>query len=121
VYIIHGHKKLNTSKKIFVLQIYGMTDKINRLTAISDIPPFEQSCVPNCYWYIDRNSRVVIKAAKSINRGEHLTICYTDVLADTPKRQTKLLLDLFMTCKCERCLDPTELGSNFNSVVCHKK
>ena len=46
--------------------------------------------------------------------------CYTYSLSGTQERQFHLLEGKFFQCKCQRCLDPTELGTNFSTLKCQK-
>lgn len=41
-------------------------------------------------------------------------------MSGTQKRQELLRKTKFFSCKCERCLDPTELNTNFSSILCRK-
>ncbi|KAF6214046.1 hypothetical protein GE061_011776 [Apolygus lucorum] len=49
-----------------------------------------------------------------------VTLSYTDTLQGTMERQTSLKESKYFDCKCERCKDPTELGTNFSSLRCPK-
>lgn len=43
---------------------------------------------------------------------------YTHMLWGTHMRQDHLLTNKYFICKCDRCLDPTELGTNFSAMKC---
>lgn len=80
----------------------------------------EHSCLPNCYYtfHTSQNFKIKMRAGRLIKKGEHLSIMYTHMLWGTHMRQDHLLTNKYFTCKCERCLDPTELGTNFSAMKC---
>lgn len=80
------------------------------------------SCVPNCTWSVaySPDFSMRIRASKTIEKGEMLTVSYSHNwnYYGTPERQ-KLILDTAgFLCKCDRCIDPTELGTCMSSVKC---
>ncbi|XP_060523200.1 uncharacterized protein LOC132700097 [Cylas formicarius] len=80
----------------------------------------EHSCVPNCLQVIDEsdNYKLTCRAASAIARGAHIKACYTDLLKGTQERQRYLRETKYFTCTCERCSDPTEMGTFFSGLVC---
>lgn len=80
----------------------------------------EHSCVPNCYYTFDpqRQYRITMRTGRSIRKGEHLAIMYTNMIWGTLLRQEHLLTNKYFVCECERCLDATELGTNISSMKC---
>lgn len=54
-----------------------------------------------------------------INRGEHLSTMYTNALWGTQERRAHLMSTKYFKCICKRCSDPTELGTNFSTIVCN--
>lgn len=80
----------------------------------------EHSCVPNCYYTFDakRPGRITMRAGRMIRAGEHLAIMYTHMLWGTQMRLEHLITNKYFICKCERCMDPTELGTNLSSLKC---
>ncbi|MCL4144495.1 UNVERIFIED_CONTAM: hypothetical protein GTU68_042503 [Idotea baltica] len=78
----------------------------------------EHSCVPNTHRTFDADLNLVVRAAVDIKRGDHLQSCYTESLSTTVARQDHLLTSKFFTCKCERCLDPSELGTYMSAMLC---
>ncbi|XP_037025684.1 SET domain-containing protein SmydA-8-like [Bradysia coprophila] len=80
------------------------------------------SCVPNtCHSILASDSyRITVRASVSIEKGEALTTCYTYTMAGTLSRQDHLNKGKYFTCECARCIDPTELGTNFSSMKCTK-
>jgi hypothetical protein len=53
-----------------------------------------------------------------IKKGEEITTRYTTPQLGTIRRQQMLQSQWYFSCRCRRCLDPTELGSFVNSVMC---
>lgn len=53
-----------------------------------------------------------------IKKGEQHYTTYTYTLNGTAERQKHLRAGKFFICRCERCLDPTELGTHFSSLKC---
>lgn len=80
----------------------------------------EHSCLPNCYYTFDTTNKfkITMRAGRLIKMGEHLSIMYTHMLWGTHMRQDHLLTNKYFVCKCERCMDPTECGTNFSAMKC---
>ncbi|XP_065220314.1 SET domain-containing protein SmydA-8-like isoform X2 [Planococcus citri] len=81
----------------------------------------EHSCVPNCSKTFLNDGSLLIRATRPIKRGEHISICYTDPLWSTINRKEHLMLTKFFNCECQRCADPTELGTHYSALKCLKK
>lgn len=56
--------------------------------------------------------------SRDVSAGEGLSICYTGLLLPTHIRQAVFSQTKHFTCGCERCLDPSELGTHLGSVLC---
>uniref|UniRef100_A0A1B6KW78 MYND-type domain-containing protein n=1 Tax=Graphocephala atropunctata TaxID=36148 RepID=A0A1B6KW78_9HEMI len=80
----------------------------------------EHSCHPNCCKSFTNSGGIVLRAVDRIPAGGHLSICYTDSLWGTGNRQYHLSDTKFFSCKCVRCVDPTELGTYFSALICEK-
>ncbi|XP_018791987.1 PREDICTED: protein msta [Bactrocera latifrons] len=80
----------------------------------------EHACQPNCYFQFDQRKsfRISVIAGRDIERDEHLIIMYSNMLWGTQMRQEHLAMTKHFLCKCERCTDPTEYGSNFSTMLC---
>ena len=78
------------------------------------------SCVANCRVHWEEGDKLVLTAKKSINAGEQLTITYCSTLLGTYARQTKLMKSKGFQCVCQRCLDPSESGTNMGGLTCTK-
>lgn len=64
--------------------------------------------------------RFNLRATIPISKGSQVFACYTFTLNGTADRQQHLMRGKFFQCRCERCSDPTELGTNFSSLVCRE-
>ena len=82
---------------------------------------FNHSCSPNCTWAIGPSptNKIRIRTAVSIKAEEPLTISYLmrRNMFGTTKRQ-QFLKEFGFSCRCPRCLDPTELGSYLSAMTC---
>ncbi|XP_065370045.1 SET domain-containing protein SmydA-8 [Calliphora vicina] len=80
----------------------------------------EHSCLPNCYFQFDQHNgfRISVIAGRDIKKGEHLKIMYSNMLWATQMRHEHLMITKHFLCSCERCRDPTEMGTNFNALRC---
>lgn len=81
----------------------------------------EHNCRPNCSKSFSDSGEVIVRASVVIKKGEHISISYTDPLWGTPSRLHHLLTTKYFTCRCQRCLDPTEFGTYFSAVVCNSR
>ena len=80
----------------------------------------QHSCVPNCNYNFDMKNgfKIVIETARDVIADEPLTTTYSHILWSTQLRQQHLKDTKYFTCTCERCSDPTELGTNFSTLRC---
>lgn len=78
------------------------------------------NCVPNIVHTIFQNDNVQVRAAVPIKSGEPIHICYTHALSQTIVRREYLLESKFFNCECQRCADPTELGTQLSTLKCNK-
>ncbi|KAH8297375.1 hypothetical protein KR044_011096 [Drosophila immigrans] len=79
---------------------------------------FAHSCMPNMVTAIDEQRHIKVYANRAIAAGEILYNCYTNILMGTEERRHFLKTGKCFDCQCERCLDPTELGTHISSFVC---
>ncbi|XP_022900342.2 SET domain-containing protein SmydA-8 [Onthophagus taurus] len=82
---------------------------------------FEHSCRANCCKSFTSNGEILISAGIKIEKGDHLSICYTDPLWGTPNRRHHLNETKFFWCKCLRCSDSSELGTFFSAMKCQNE
>jgi len=78
---------------------------------------FNSSCVPNCLRQV-KNGRLEVTAVRDVKVGEELNICYVDLLQPTFVRQKIFWERKFFRCNCQRCRDPTELGTFPTCYLC---
>lgn len=64
--------------------------------------------------------RFILRPTKPIAKGSQLYATYAYTLSGTAERQKHLLEGKFFKCLCERCCDPTELGTNFSTLKCQQ-
>ncbi|XP_033207857.1 SET domain-containing protein SmydA-8-like [Belonocnema kinseyi] len=82
----------------------------------------EHQCIANTRFSfsIDENGRprIFVKAITFIKKGEHLSTTYTHAFWMTRIRRDYLLATKYFACRCDRCADPSELGSHFGTLKC---
>ncbi|XP_017059323.1 SET domain-containing protein SmydA-8 isoform X1 [Drosophila ficusphila] len=78
------------------------------------------NCVPNTCRsiYPSEGYKIRLRAMVDLEEGQPLHHSYTYTLDGTSQRQNHLKQGKFFSCKCDRCLDPTELGTHFSSLKC---
>ena len=64
------------------------------------------------------NNNVVLRAQKPIKKGEEITIQYISFMYGHLRRRKDIKACWFFDCNCQRCLDPTEMGSFMSAVRC---
>lgn len=82
---------------------------------------FEHSCSANCNKSFTNNGDILITSGVGIQKGDHLSICYTDPLWGTPNRRHHLYQTKFFWCNCLRCSDPTEFRTYFSAIRCQTR
>ncbi|XP_075168852.1 SET domain-containing protein SmydA-8-like isoform X2 [Haematobia irritans] len=78
------------------------------------------NCQPNSNQAIDGQYQMKIYANRDIAKEATITVSYTNVLLGTEERQHILHEGKYFLCTCERCEDPTELGSHMSSLICRQ-
>ncbi len=70
---------------------------------------FNHDCWPNADYLIGQDGEMRVVTTRSISKGEHITIQYTDTIS-TPcnERQAYLEKMYHFTCRCKRCLCPSD-------------
>jgi len=76
------------------------------------------SCSPNTQNSIDTDFSCTVRAIRPIKKGEEICDTYTSTLTNTTYRRKQLMRTKYFGCTCLRCADPTELGSNFSTLLC---
>ncbi|XP_075992584.1 SET domain-containing protein SmydA-8-like isoform X2 [Anticarsia gemmatalis] len=79
------------------------------------------SCVPNTRNVFRNDNKMAVYATRDIEIGEELLTCYTGLLWSTPTRRCQLYKTKQFWCKCTRCEDNTEMGTNLSALKCFNK
>ncbi|KAK3874168.1 hypothetical protein Pcinc_020877 [Petrolisthes cinctipes] len=75
------------------------------------------NCTPNTqHWF--QHGAIIVRAVCDIPRGSEITTSYAPTLWGTSARAAHLTASKLFRCRCERCRDPTELGSHLSSLAC---
>jgi len=126
---------------VLALQIEGVTvDIVERIVGIILTNSFEvmakgcllvgmffepammnHHCVGNARLMLDGSNLMTVIASQPIKKGKPIKWNYGRALDTTWTRQVNLLEHKYFSCQCERCLDPTELGSNLSSLKCREE
>ena len=81
------------------------------------------ACVSNAKVVVGRatsNFTIQVRAQVFIKKGEEITTRYVGITNGVPLRADMLREHWCFTCSCDRCIDPTELGSYFSAILCKK-
>lgn len=83
------------------------------------------NCVPNSKHSVQttsdgRSYRMSFYACRTIEAGEQITTSYTRILWDTITRRIHLYRTKQFWCNCDRCADPTELGTYLGALRCQQ-
>merc|ERR1712223_1868137 len=76
------------------------------------------SCIANSKTMIEADYSCTVRATTEIKCGEEIFKQYVNPLETTNMRREKLKSGWYFDCKCERCRDPTELGSLVSATRC---
>lgn len=79
------------------------------------------SCVPNTRNIFKKDYIMSVIASKDIEPGEEILTCYTGFLWSTPARRCQIYKTKGFWCKCNRCEDRTEMGTNLSALRCLDK
>lgn len=77
-------------------------------------------CVPNTTHVFDSNQNMVVTAAIFIQKDMEITHGYTRFIWGSLTRRYHLMRTKHFSCKCSRCLDSTEMGTNMMALLCKK-
>lgn len=111
---------------IGILEINAFEAKTSEGHAIGCLFPKHaistHSCTPNTAHAIHptKGYKMQSRSTVPIKKGEQHYTTYTYTLNGTADRQKHLRAGKFFICRCERCLDPTELGTHFSSLKCQE-
>ena len=71
------------------------------------------SCVANTRVFKRKNHVVCVRAQTPILKGEEVFLKYTSFFAGQIERSELIQDNWNFCCECARCIDPSDLGSNF--------
>lgn len=77
----------------------------------------EHSCTPNVKITFDKDYSITVRAGRDIEEGEHISTMYSHALWGTIARRDHLHITKNFWCTCPRCVDTTEFGSNFSTIL----
>lgn len=134
---------LKANLTTFIIQVLGMDfdeETILKVASIFDTNAFDvrspdgskrlraiyvtasmmnHSCRPNTrHIYLGDDYNMALIATVPIAKGELITATYTQSLWGTLDRRRHLKINKCFDCDCERCTDPTELGTNLGNIYC---
>ncbi|XP_014250343.1 protein msta-like [Cimex lectularius] len=79
----------------------------------------EHSCIPNTRYMIQlEDFKITVLSSQNLKKGDHVATMYTHMLWGTAARLEHLKNTKYFVCKCKRCQDPTELGTNLSTLKC---
>ncbi|XP_008476173.1 histone-lysine N-methyltransferase ASHR1-like [Diaphorina citri] len=79
----------------------------------------EHNCLPNAKYMFEPGTNVAnLIASVNISKDTHISTMYTNALWGTQPRREHLAITKYFNCSCERCSDPTELGTYFSAMKC---
>lgn len=79
----------------------------------------DHSCKPNTkHIFVGDEYNLAAIATVPIAKGDLITATYTQSLWGTLDRRRHLKTNKWFDCECERCKDPTELGTNLGNIYC---
>ena len=76
------------------------------------------SCVNNTRYTQTRDGRMVVRAVTQIKAGEEITTQYRGPNTGNVLRRLEFPRNWMFECCCERCVDPTELGTHASTLKC---
>jgi len=94
---------------------------IGALFALASMP--SHSCVANATHDFTKRQdgfKMVMRSVVKIPKGADITHSYTEPLDSILTRKALLRMGKFFGCNCERCSDPTELGTYTSALICSK-
>eukprot|EP00092_Neocalanus_flemingeri_P005018 GFUD01005395.1.p1 GENE.GFUD01005395.1~~GFUD01005395.1.p1 ORF type:complete len:523 (+),score=168.51 GFUD01005395.1:74-1570(+) len=81
------------------------------------------SCFPNIarsIQYTEKGFKIRVTASRPIKAGSQIFNSYIDILDPVLVRRKHLEETKNMICRCERCDDPTDLGTYGSAVLCRR-
>jgi len=106
-----------------LLKLYGYNlpdvpdGKVRSIFPVQSL--LNHSCLPNLQ-YIEKEGgrKIVLQSTTKIEKGELLTVRFTPFLQGRISLTKWLNEQRYISCKCPRCIDGTELGTFTSSALC---
>lgn len=94
------------------------SDEVNVRALYPIVSLLNHHCVPNTRRTVDAHSVSCISAARKIAKNEQIFASYSQMMWGTNSRRMYLLTSKQFLCTCDRCIDPTEFGTNISGIRC---
>ncbi|KAK6626661.1 hypothetical protein RUM44_009137 [Polyplax serrata] len=109
-----------------IIDVNALEIQLTKGTTLNALYPaaslMEHSCLPNTrhsfQCHPSKGFRLKVLANQDIQPGSHISTMYTHALWGTQQRQDHLRSTKYFTCRCKRCGDPSELGTNLSGLRC---
>lgn len=115
---------IKTINSIFKTNAFRISS-LKRKVALRGLYPLSSlmnhSCVTNTRNLFRKDYSMAVYASKDIEIGEEILSCYTGQLWCTAARRCHLYKTKKYWCKCARCGDSTEMGTNLSALKCFNK
>lgn len=80
----------------------------------------DHSCLANATrTFTIKTGMLLVRAALSIAKGTRICVNYSRPMFGTVRRRNLIEDSGFDTCRCQRCSDPTEMGTYTSAIFCH--
>lgn len=117
---------MKTINSIFKTNAFRISnDSLKRKVALRGLYPLSSlmnhNCIPNTRNIFRNDYSMAVYASKDIETGEEILSCYTGQLWCTAARRCHLYKTKKFWCKCARCGDNTEMGTNLSALKCFNK
>lgn len=102
-----------------------LTEGTELLALFTNTCIMEHSCIPNTRHNFDMKPqdkenlyKITLKVVVPVQKEQHITTMYSHALWGTQARRQHLREAKYFSCRCERCSDPTELGTYLSAMKC---
>lgn len=93
-------------------------DKLTICGMFPDVALMAHECISNTHHSITDDFRMIVRNVIPLKKGDMITTTYTHTLDGTLDRRTHVKHSKLFECLCQRCQDPTEMGTYFSAVKC---
>ena len=103
---------------IVVTNSFETSGSAGLIGVFSEPAMMNHSCLANTRLVLEGGRRLKVVAALRIKKGSAVTNNYARAIDTNWTRRVNLMENKCFLCECERCRDPSELGSHVSTVVC---